>query len=130
MDNVCNHLQNFPTHHACVHWYNYHRVTSKSWRLFGKNTDYFRVLDMHSKYYFDIEYIPNINSEYNFSGKEVLKSKLYGCINRNHKYIITLKDITLPKSEDQFLYMKSYRKFPKAYMKDWKEINKIMQVLV
>jgi len=121
MDRINKHLKNFPTHHACIHWYNYHRVIDKGWNLFGKHSEY----KGNSKYYIDIHYIQNLSNKYNFLGKKILRSKLYNCINSNHKYLITLRDLSIPYEEDQYLYMKSYRRLPKAYMKDWKNIEKI-----
>ena len=127
LDKVCDHLAKFPTHHACVHWYNLHRVESKSWRVFGKDTEY----KQKEKYYINIHYIQNLSDKYSFSsGKEIFRSKLYDRVNRNHKYLITLKNRMIPYEEDQYLYMKSYRRMPKAYMKDWKNIEKIKKVLV
>jgi len=126
MNEVCDYLAKFPTHHACVHWYNFHRVISKSWRLFGKDTEYRKT----KKYYINIHKIQNLSDKYSFTGGNIFKSELYGCVNTNHKYLITLSDKMIPHEKDQYLYMKSYRRIPKAYMKDWKNIEKIKKVLV
>jgi len=127
LDKVNDYLAKFPTHHACVHWYNFHSVIAKSWRVFGKSTGYVGSKDKYKKYSIEMRNVQTLRS-CSFLGRAIVESKLCSNINANHKYLIALSDRTIPSDEDQYVYIKSYRRLPKSYMKDWKTIKEIMKV--
>ena len=121
--NVREYLEDFGVHHACVHYYNFGRMQRKGWTLRGKNTDY---LNKKSPIYIDLIKVQNIMRSDMSVEKLLRRPPIRKKINFNHKFVIVVVDKTEPVSSDhRILYVKSYRRLPKAYIKELKFMSKL-----